>query len=112
MALNNFIGTAAVPLQIKRNLTGKRLLKQILLGIAAKHFHRNILGTKQLETECGAAHFKRHHLNQSAPTTIQSIGKPQNTAQSGAESTLTAIMGRMATDVRREVSWDEMMKSA
>ena len=39
-------------------------------------------------------------------------GKPQNNAQSGAESTLTAILGRMATDVRHEVTWDEMMKSA
>ena len=39
-------------------------------------------------------------------------GQPRNTAQSGAESTLTAIMGRMATDARREVTWDEMMKSA
>jgi hypothetical protein len=36
----------------------------------------------------------------------------QNNAQSGAESTLTAILGRMATDVRHEVTWDEMMKSA
>jgi hypothetical protein len=39
-------------------------------------------------------------------------GQPENTAMSGAESTLTAIMGRMAVDQRREVSWDEMMKSA
>ena len=27
-------------------------------------------------------------------------------------STLTAILGRMAMDRRREVTWDEMMKSA
>jgi len=26
------------------------------------------------------------------------------------ESSLTAIMGRMAMDKRREVTWDEMMK--
>jgi myo-inositol 2-dehydrogenase/D-chiro-inositol 1-dehydrogenase len=39
-------------------------------------------------------------------------GKPENTAHSAAESTLTAIMGRMATDARHEVTWDQMMKSA
>jgi len=38
--------------------------------------------------------------------------KPENTAVRGAESTLTAILGRMAMDARREVTWDEMMKSA
>ncbi len=38
--------------------------------------------------------------------------RPENAAISGAESTLTAIMGRMAVDLRREVTWDEMMKSA
>ncbi|HUQ93963.1 MAG TPA: Gfo/Idh/MocA family oxidoreductase [Bryobacteraceae bacterium] len=37
-------------------------------------------------------------------------GKPDNTAVRGAQSTLTAILGRMAMDVRREVTWDEMMK--
>ena len=37
-------------------------------------------------------------------------GKPENTGVRGAESTLTAILGRMAMDLRREVSWDEMMK--
>ena len=37
-------------------------------------------------------------------------GKPENTAVRGAESTLTAILGRMAMDARREVTWDEMMK--
>ena len=38
--------------------------------------------------------------------------KPDNTAVRGAESTLTAILGRMAMDARREVTWAEMMKSA
>jgi predicted dehydrogenase len=37
-------------------------------------------------------------------------GKVENTAVRGAESTLTAIMGRMAMDKRREVTWDEMMR--
>ncbi len=37
-------------------------------------------------------------------------GKPANTAVRGAESTLTAILGRMAMDKRAEVTWDEMMR--
>jgi predicted dehydrogenase len=37
-------------------------------------------------------------------------GQPENTAVRGAESTLTAILGRMAMDMRREITWDEMMK--
>lgn len=39
-------------------------------------------------------------------------GRPENAGVSGGESTLTAIMGRMAVDLRREVTWEEMMKSA
>ncbi|MGH9632091.1 MAG: Gfo/Idh/MocA family protein [Bryobacteraceae bacterium] len=38
-------------------------------------------------------------------------GRPENTGARGVESTLTAILGRMAMDSRREVTWDEMMKS-
>jgi myo-inositol 2-dehydrogenase / D-chiro-inositol 1-dehydrogenase len=36
---------------------------------------------------------------------------PENTAVRGAESTLSAILGRMAMDKRREVTWEEMMRS-
>jgi len=39
-------------------------------------------------------------------------GKPENTGVRSAESTLTAILGQMAVDQRREVTWEEMMKSA
>lgn len=38
-------------------------------------------------------------------------GQPENTGARGAESTLTAILGRLAMDRRREVTWEEMMKS-
>ena len=38
--------------------------------------------------------------------------KPENTAIRGAESTLTAILGQMAVDKKREITWDEMMRSA
>ena len=37
-------------------------------------------------------------------------GKPENTGVQGAESTLTAYLGYMAVELRREVTWDEMMK--
>jgi len=36
---------------------------------------------------------------------------PHNTAVESAESTLTAIMGRMAMDAGRAVTWEEVMKS-
>jgi predicted dehydrogenase len=38
--------------------------------------------------------------------------KPHNKAKDAAESTLTAILGRMAYELKREVTWDEMMRSA
>lgn len=36
---------------------------------------------------------------------------PENTAVRGAESTLSAILGMMAMDHLREVTWEEMMKT-
>lgn len=39
-------------------------------------------------------------------------GKPENVGVRAAESTLTSILGQMAIDRRREVTWDEMMKAA
>jgi predicted dehydrogenase len=41
-----------------------------------------------------------------------SEGKPENAGVRAAESTLTCLLGQMAIDKRREVTWDEMMKSA
>jgi len=38
-------------------------------------------------------------------------GKPENTGVRSAESTLTAIMARMAIDLGRAVTWEEMMRS-
>ena len=38
-------------------------------------------------------------------------GRPENTGVRGVESTLTAILGRMAMDARGEVTWDEMMSA-
>ena len=39
-------------------------------------------------------------------------GKTENVGIRGVESTLTAILGRMAMDTGRTVTWEEMMKSA
>ncbi len=36
-------------------------------------------------------------------------GRHENTAASACESTLTSILGRMAIDARRELTWEEMM---
>lgn len=56
----------------------------------------------------------RNNTIDSVAAFVQRIseGKPENTGVRGAESSLTAILGRMAMDARRTVTWDEMMKSA
>lgn len=38
--------------------------------------------------------------------------KPYNMGKDAAESTLTSILGRMAYEMKREVSWEEMMRTA
>ena len=38
-------------------------------------------------------------------------GRPENVGVRGVETTLTAIMGRMAMDLKREVTWEEMWNS-
>lgn len=40
-----------------------------------------------------------------------SSGQPENTGVRAAESTLTALLGQMAIDSRRLVTWEEMMAS-
>jgi predicted dehydrogenase len=40
-----------------------------------------------------------------------SEGKPENVGVRAAESTLTSILGQMAIDLKREVTWEEMMKT-
>ncbi len=37
-------------------------------------------------------------------------GRPENTAPSGCESTLTALLGRLAIDAGRAVTWEEMLR--
>jgi myo-inositol 2-dehydrogenase/D-chiro-inositol 1-dehydrogenase len=39
-------------------------------------------------------------------------GKPVDMTQTSCDSTLTAILGRMALESKREVTWDEMLRSA
>lgn len=38
-------------------------------------------------------------------------GKPENHTMEAAESTLTAMLGRMAVETRRVVTWEEMMRA-
>ena len=38
--------------------------------------------------------------------------KPHNMAQIAADATLTSILGRMAYQTKREVTWEEMLRSA
>jgi len=38
--------------------------------------------------------------------------KPYNMSKDAAESTLTALLGRMAYETKREVTWDELLRSA
>ncbi len=37
--------------------------------------------------------------------------RPENNAQTAAESTLTSLLGRLAIDTGRRVTWDELLKS-
>jgi hypothetical protein len=39
-------------------------------------------------------------------------GKPFSTAKDAADSTLTSILGCTAVELRREVTWEEMVRSA
>jgi hypothetical protein len=39
-------------------------------------------------------------------------GKPRNMAFDAADSTLTSLLGRMAIETRREVTWEEMLQAA
>ena len=38
--------------------------------------------------------------------------KPYNMAKDAGEATLGCILGRMAYETKREVTWEEMMRSA
>jgi hypothetical protein len=38
-------------------------------------------------------------------------GTPENSTVDAAESTLTAMLGRMAVESKRVITWDEMLKA-
>ena len=38
--------------------------------------------------------------------------KPYSMAKSSVESTLTSLLGRMAYQTKREVTWDELLRTA
>ena len=91
-----------------------------------REVHEQFFGTDgMIETsELGWRHFRQRGdesvEKSTRSTTLDSMeafvkriaaGQPENTGVRGAESTLTAILGRMAMDARGEVTWDEMMNS-
>lgn len=91
-----------------------------------REVHEQFFGTDgMIETsELGWRHFRQRGDESvekaTRSTTLDSMeafvkriaeGQPENTGVRGAESTLTAILGRMAMDARGEVTWDEMMNS-
>lgn len=80
-----------------------------MIETSENHF-RHFKGRGQDTTE----KTPRNNTIDSVAAFVQRIGdgKPENTGVRGAESSLTAILGRMAMDARRLVTWDEMMKSA
>lgn len=82
-----------------------------------------LLGTEgRVLFGAGAIEGARPYTHESAPVNpyveehralIASIrdGRPRNEARAVAESTLTAVMGRMSAYTGREVTWDEAMAS-
>ena len=92
-----------------------------------REVHERVWGSESMvET---ARHYWKHYrgrddvLHQDAPRSIDhdtieafiqriAEGKTENVGIRGAESTLTAILGRMAMDTGRTITWDEMMRSA
>lgn len=91
-----------------------------------REVHEQFFGTDgMIETsELGWRHFRQRGDESmekaTRSTTLDSMeafvkriadDEPENTGVRGAESTLTAILGRMAMDARGEVTWDEMMNS-
>lgn len=55
-----------------------------------------------------------HHVLRAVEALVKSIkgtGEYRNDARFAAESTLTAILGRQAVDQKRQVSWEELLRS-
>ncbi len=91
-----------------------------------REVHEQFFGTNGM-LETSELHW-RHYKNRKEDTIEKSVrsttldsmqafierissGKPENTGVRGTESTLTAIMGRMAMDAHGEVTWEELMNA-
>lgn len=57
---------------------------------------------------------KREITNDAVEAFFKAIadGKPFSMARDACDSTFTSLLGRMACEKRREITWDEMLKSA
>ena len=75
----------------------------------SRQYWTHYKGERDATTETIAEDITRNAIDEFV-TRIRT-GKPENTAVRSAESTLTGILGRMAIDLKREVTWDELMRS-
>ena len=110
------------PDNIRATLVGSHIMPPFY-----REVHERVWGSdSMIET---ARHYWKHYrgrddvLHEDAPRNIDhdtmeafvkrvASGKTENVGIRGAESTLTAILGRMAMDTGRTITWDEMMRSA
>ena len=110
------------PNDIRATLVGSHIMPPFY-----REVHERVWGSESMvET---ARHYWKHYrdkddvLHQDAPRSIDhdtmeafvqriAEGKTENVGIRGAESTLTAVLGRMAMDTGRTITWDEMMRSA
>ena len=110
------------PDNIRATLVGSHIMPPFY-----REVHERVWGSdSMIET---ARHYWKHYrgsddvLHEDAPRSIDhdtmeafiqrvAEGKTENVGIRGAESTLTAILGRMAMDTGRTITWDEMMRSA
>jgi predicted dehydrogenase len=109
------------PNDIRATLVGSHIMPPFY-----REVHERVWGSASM-VETARGYWKHYRdrddvLHQDAPRPIdldsmeafvQRIveGKTENVGIRGAESTLTAILGRMAMDTGRTVTWDEMMNS-
>ncbi len=92
-----------------RQITGcKRNVSERVIGQKGLSDCSGWISSLKLEKFQGQDPYVQEHID-----LIASIrgGSPLNEAQTVAESTLTAIMGRTSAYTGKEVTWDEMMKS-
>ncbi len=87
--------------------------EQFFCGAGLLETHRSYYQWQPAEGEMVKVESKREISIDAVEDFLTKIvaGRCENTAPSGCESTFTALLGRLAIDARREVSWEEMLKA-